>query len=47
MNIVLPSGVSARPVISQSFGPTRKRLSVSAVGALPTRVVTLTVGVPP
>jgi hypothetical protein len=35
-NSALPSGVSHMPVISQPTGPTRKRFSVSAVGALPT-----------
>ena len=41
--IVLPSGVSVMPVISQSFGPTRKRRSDAAVGLAPTRVCTVTV----
>jgi hypothetical protein len=41
-NRVLPSGVTAMPVISQSFGPTRKRRTVSAVAFAP-----LMVAVPP
>jgi hypothetical protein len=35
-----PVGVSARPVISQSDGPSRKRLNVAAEGLAPTRVCT-------
>ena len=37
-----PSGVEWMPVISHSFGPTRKRRRV-APGALPIRVVTVLV----
>ena len=40
-----PSGVEWMPVISHSFGPTRKRRS-AAPGALPTRVVTEPVAAP-
>ena len=39
-NSVRPSGVSARPVISQSAGPTRKRRSLSVPSGAPTLVAT-------
>ena len=45
-NSVRPSGVLSTPVISHSFGPTRKRLSVAAVAAAPTRVAWVEVAPP-